>query len=913
MNEYIKTRNELRKVHGDRMVVLVMVGSFWEFYGEDPNDQSETSAPHIAKVLGIRLTRKDGKSQMPVSINNCYMLGFPSYTLDKYLKILVVDHNYTVGLIGQITSPTTTKIQRKLLRVVSPSTYEGPDEDSSVEGKAMCVYAKDGIFGITVLSLFNGAGVITETSDVDELIGNVKVHSPVEIVVIGSMDSTTLEDIKLSTYGRRTTVHDETDKDIRKTYENEDYQNGILKKVFPNTGLVDPIDAIDPYLHRMTHALTSYCRMLQFAYDHDVSLLTNIPIPKVCTGTSGHVKMNHTCLSDLNITGNSSEKTLLKIMNRCQTSMGKRMMYDRMTNPTTDAIELERRWGMIDDFLKPDVSNADIRKELAKIYDLARLGRKTGQKKMSRRDIVRLIESMESIDTLNKTFGLSINNYEDIMKILEPFDIEASMTGSPFKKGYCRDIDQTMIDIEQMSMDINKIVESFNSTPQGQIFKLERSDTLGTYLTSTQRRWTEFVKTAPSEQTFTVVTKAPNVRVNVKEIDDHHARMSRSEERLKDLIEARMNEFHETFSVMEPKLQSLANQIADLDIAVTNAYNATEYRLTRPGLVGSFGSVKVKGLRHLIVEQTNVGVRYVDNDVTLDPKQTHGILLFGLNAAGKSTLMKSVGAAIMMAQSGSYVPCDSMDLGPYRQIYTRIGLTDDIYRRYSTFVVEMMELKNIIKNADDGTLVLGDELCSSTEYISALSIVGAALKTLHTKGTSFIFASHLHSLNKLSMIKDLPRMVIKHLSVRFDVKLKCLVYERKLQDGPGSDSYGIEVLKSIISSTEFLKEAEKIRKEITNTSTSLLRPKKSRYNAKHIVERMCEVCKTTSDRTEVHHIRPQHLADTSGYIGQYHKNELHNLVTLCEACHDSLHNDQLKIDGYVETLEGKKLLIESTV
>lgn len=916
VQEYIKTRDELKKIHGDRLILMIHVGSFFEVYSEDVNDDSETSAPNVAKVLGIRLTRKDGK--MPISKQNPMMLGVPSIALDKYLKILI-DNRFTVGIIEQVSNGST-KIQRKLMRVVSKATYESSDgdDDTRSDPKVMTVYSKDDFYGISVISLMNGLGMITETNSEDELMRMVRVNTPVEIVIMGTTNKT-IEDLKMWCTWNGVQIKCELGRDLRRTYENIEYQNEIMRKVFPNTGLVEAVDYIDENLHRLQCGLTSYCRLLQFAYDHDEKLLTNIPVPTVDIDNKSHgystVKMNQSALNHLNVLGGTeSTKTMMKLLNGCKTSMGKRMFYERMTNPITDTKELELRLDVTERNKENWTESEETIKELNKIYDLSRLARKAGQMTMNRKDIIKLIESMDTVARLEAKEKIPVTNGTiEVMKLLEPFDIEElANDGSPYKPDYRPEIESVQKEIGEIMKNMNGILEKFNATEHGEIFKMEKNEKDGVYLVTTQRRWNEYIKTEISEvshfiKTSQVTIKSPGVRINIKEMEALDSKRAKTEDKLRELVNKELQMFYQAMSQYEPVLHKVSKEIADLDVAITNAKNAKEFRLSRPSFTeGPSSKVQVTGLRHLIVEEMNATVRYISNDVDLNDER-HGILLFGLNAAGKSTLMKSVGVAVIMAQAGMYVPCDSMEITPYSSLYTRIGLTDDIYRNYSTFVMEMMELRNIIEKADSSTLVLGDELCSSTEYVSALSIVGAALQRLHSNGTSFIFASHLHDLTKLSVIKKLEKMKIMHMAVRYDTQLKTLIYERKLEEGAGSDTYGIEVLKSVMKDKTFLREAETIRKEVTNTATSIVEPKRSRYNAKLFKDSECGMCGSTETRTEVHHINHQKSADSEGYIKTFHKNDLHNLVNICETCHDKIHRNEMSIDGYVVTLEGKKL------
>ena len=311
-----------------------------------------------------------------------------------------------------------------------------------------------------------------------------------------------------------------------------------------------------------------------------------------------------------------------------------------------------------------------------------------------------------------------------------------------------------------------------------------------------------------------------------------------------------------------------------------------------------------KDIRHPIVERIQTEIEYVPNDVSLSE---NGILLFGTNACGKSTLMKSIGLSLIMAQAGFYVSSSEFKYSPYTQIFTRILNNDNIFKRQSSFAVEMSELRGILKRADHKSLVLGDEVCSGTETTSALSIVSAGLQKLSDVRCSFIFTSHLHQLMDIQLIKDIQSLQIYHLRIKYDAEKDLLIYERKLEKGSGPAIYGLEVCKALDLGDDFISLARKVQMEITDVTKTLINDKSSNYN-KNILMDKCLVCSEKSEHT--HHIKEQQTADTNNIIDHHHKNITHNLVPLCESCHHKVHNENLRIYGYHQTNEGIKLHYE---
>ena len=341
--------------------------------------------------------------------------------------------------------------------------------------------------------------------------------------------------------------------------------------------------------------------------------------------------------------------------------------------------------------------------------------------------------------------------------------------------------------------------------------------------------------------------------------------------------------------------------------------------------------INFTGIRHPLIEHIQTNELYVTNDLHIGgaaPRPLYnksqggnaplpptasgiadgiaGILLFGTNAVGKTSFIKSVGIALIMAQAGLYVPCTTFTYRPYSYIFTRILGNDNLFKGLSTFAAEMSELRTILLQANENSLVLGDELCSGTESDSALSIFTAGLEHLHEKKSTFLFATHFHEIVKFDEIKALTRLQMKHMAVKYDVEHSVLIYDRKLQDGPGDSMYGLEVCKSLTLPDAFLQRAHDIRMKYNKTTQNMLALSSSHFNAQKIVAN-CEICKGDK-ASEVHHLQHQKNANpTNNYIDTFHKNHPANLLNICEACHQKLHqtDEQHKV---VKTIHGGKVL-----
>jgi len=321
-----------------------------------------------------------------------------------------------------------------------------------------------------------------------------------------------------------------------------------------------------------------------------------------------------------------------------------------------------------------------------------------------------------------------------------------------------------------------------------------------------------------------------------------------------------------------------------LDVLMSKVYVAKKYNFTQPTIDMSRerSFFVAKDLRHPLIEHLQTQEIYVPNDISLGGEK-NGLVLFGTNAVGKSSLIRSIGVAVVLAQAGMFVPCSSLVYKPYTRLFTRILGNDNIFKGLSTFAVEMSELRTILRDADENSLILGDELCSGTETTSAIKIFAAGLITLHNKKSSFIFATHFHEIVELPDIKALGDLRFCHMTVLYDREKDMLVYERKLKEGSGTSIYGLEVCKALKLPTSFMDLAQSIQ-----PYGKIIERKPSHYNAKKIKGGICEVCNENT-AVDIHHLQHQRYADHNGVIDTFHKNHKANLVNICKSCHDAIH------------------------
>jgi len=260
-----------------------------------------------------------------------------------------------------------------------------------------------------------------------------------------------------------------------------------------------------------------------------------------------------------------------------------------------------------------------------------------------------------------------------------------------------------------------------------------------------------------------------------------------------------------------------------------------------------------------------------------------------------------------MAQAGLYTAAGTFCFKPYKNIFTRIISNDNIFKAQSSFVVECLDIHSFLNSATKDSLVLGDEVCSTTEVSSAISLVSASLKILCEKQSSFMFTSHLSELVNIDEVKELNNLKIYHMSVSFEGEK--IIFDRKLTPGVGPNHYGIKIAESLGLDKRFISIANQIQLRLNGDSGHIVNQKKSVYNS-NVLMGECEMPGCKNPACETHHIFEQADCDSNGNTGHFHKNKAHNLVPLCTECHAQITYGSLHISGYKETSDGLELQYE---
>ena len=882
-------------------VVLMEVGTFFETY----EVESIGKAREIANVLNIQLTKKN-KSIPEIDVKNPLMAGFPNHALDRYLEKLIDENKYTIILIKQKGTPPN--VRRYLSEIISP----GVNIEYSKEAEnyvTSIIIEKYSAFhiGFANIDLNTGKSYVYEnystkddkTYALDELFRLLQTYKSNEIIL-------TLKDVDcdeivnyLELEGKNIIIN--------KTRMKIKYQNELFKRIYNIQSLLTPIEVMN--LEKYPLITESLAILLEFVISHNKDLLKKLKFPQILEDEK-FVYLGNNPIKQLEI------DKVLKLIDKTKTPMGRRLIKERLFNPIFDEDELNKRYKAIEYMLN---RYKDFEVYLQDIYDIEKINRKIKIRKLHPFEIGFLLSSLKAGSEIYIKLRKKTTKIDNFINYLEKiFDLEKinvkieDIKESFFKEGVDKELDELVNEKKYYENELNKIknkIENLGDV-KVEIGMLEKE---GYYFSLTKNRFNiikhrfldtflDIDKKKVFFRDFKIKQLTNSVKITGDIIDEISEKIMALNQKIINLTSKiylkKLAEIDKNFDFLD----DFAFEIAKIDVAISSAKIAKLQKFYKPEIVDE--KPFFKDLRHPLIEANQENGIYIPNDINF--REYNGMLLYGINSSGKSSLMKSIGIAMFLAQSGFFVPA-KMKFSPYKAIFTRIEAKDNLAKGLSTFAVEMLELKNIFSRADNHSLVLGDEIAHGTETLSALSIVASAVIKLSKKNINFVFATHLHQLMNLEEINSIENLCAKHLEVYFDGEK--LIYDRKLKNGSGSSMYGLEFAKSIYMDDEFLKIAENIRKKLTNEYNEielLIKKKRSRYN-KNLFVATCAICGAPVE--DVHHIKEKEKA-VDGFVEHIPINHKYNLIPLCKKHHRMVHDGKLIIKGFVTTSKGIELHYE---
>jgi len=936
VKNYFDIHNFYSNIYGKGKTIIVMqVGSFHECYN---TDQDGLDLISIAQKLDIICTKKNSKES--VSESNPRMLGFPVYTTDNFIEKLI-NFNFTVVKIDQVSDPP--KPRREVVGIYSPATFIHTKMSNNTNYISSIVIdnLKNNIcIGLASYDLSTGYGYYFETCStkndtmlsLDDAVRFLNTYSGREIIVYHNLnDDEQINNMSITNILNYIGCNEKMVFEFKnKNTSKISFQKLLFEKIFKKNNIFELLN-----LHLYNWARLALTNLYDYTQQHQNFLIDKLKLP-VEFESNKILYLGNNALDQLDIF--QKDNGLFNIINYTKTLLGKRYLNQSLLKPLIDVKCIIKRNECIDKLIENNYYE-NLGTMLEDISDLEKLIRKIELTIMHPYELNLLYISIYQINKIsifcqkNNLFDITNDKSVNMINLIEyienTFYLEKLVNlnfanfneyeDTIFKPKYS-EIDLLYQNIQTCTNFMDNLIEKLTEilNEKNSSINLKHNDRDGYYLMITSRRCGILKKNLPetikigsivlntNQLQFNEMPKSSYTKITCDKIKNLSNELIIYKNKMAKMIKDKFKE--ELIYILknfESDLNYWSNEISYIDFIYSGAICAIKNHYTKPNLVEDESSYfNAIEMRHPIVEKINNNFSYKPHNIGLGSKaEQNGLLLFGINSSGKSTLMKSIGLNVILAQIGYYTSCKYLELSPYKSLFTRINSNDNLFKGLSSFMVEMIELTSILKRNNKNTLVLADEIARGSESKSANIIVTYMLKTLSESNSSFITATHLHELINISTIKKLNNVKIKHIKVTLDDENNKLIYDRELSEGSGSSFYGLQVAKYLMNDSNFNKVTMDICNEYENIDI-----KSSRYNSNvYLIE--CEICKS-KNKLEIHHIFPQKdFNDQLINENKLHiqKNANYNLVCLCQSCHDLNDKNLIIIKGWDETNEGKIL------
>ena len=805
MQHYIKTKEEY-----EDCILFYRLGDFYEMFFED--------AETVSRELELTLTGKDcGLAE------RAPMCGVPFHAADNYINRLV-EKGYKVAICEQVEDPKLAKgiVKREVIRVVTPGTNLYTQAlDETKNNYIMSVAYISNRFGIAFADVTTGAFMVTEVEKLRNFLDELYKFSPAELICNEAfcMSGVDLEEL-------RNRLHLSVSA-LDNWYFDDDLCQRTLKDHF-HVGTLEGLGLKDYDCATIAAgALLTYLLETQKnSLDHMRKITPYV--------TDKYMLIDSSTRRNLELTETMREKekrgSLLWVLDKTKTAMGARMLRSFIEQPLIEEEAINQRLDAVEEINRQEMDREEIREYLGPVYDLERLISRVSYQSANPRDLIAFKTSIGMIPPIRRLLGQfqseelkkvyeDMDELQDLYQVLDKAIVEdpplAMKEGGIIKDGYDRQIDDYRQAKTKGKTWLAELEAEEKEKTGIKNLRIKFNKVFGYYLEVTN----SFKDMVPDYYTRkqTLTNAERYITPRLKELEDM---ILGAEDKLYALEYDRFAEIRNMIAGEVDRIQKTARAIAKLDAYLSMALVASRNQYVRPK-INTRGIIDIKDGRHPVVEKMITNDMFIPNDTYLDNGKNRISVITGPNMAGKSTYMRQTALIVLMAQIGSFVPASKANIGIVDRIFTRVGASDDLASGQSTFMVEMTEVANILRNATAKSLLILDEIGRGTSTFDGLSIAWAVIEHISNPkllGAKTLFATHYHELTELE--GKLPG--VNNYCIAVKERGDDIVFLRKIVKGGADKSYGIQVAKlagvpdSVINRAKELVE-ELVSADITST------------------------------------------------------------------------------------------------
>lgn len=835
MQKYLETKKQYKDC-----ILFYRLGDFYEMFFED--------AVIVSRELELTLTGK--ACGLP---ERAAMCGVPYHALDGYLTRLV-ERGYRVAICEQVEDPKMAKglVKREVLRIVTPGTNIGnQSQDATKNNYLMGIIGIDGTYGISTVDVSTGDYYVTEVDTTRGILDEIYKFAPSEIICNPAFLTCgiDIEDLK----GRYHIAIAQLD--------NWYYDTELCKKALMEHFHIGTLSGLG--LADYTSGCNAAGAVLQYLIEtqkNSLDQLTHIT-PYV---TSRYMVMDTSTRRNLELSETLREKTkrgsLLWVLDKTKTAMGARLLRSFIEQPLIDPEEICARYDAVTELNASLITRDELREYLDAVYDLERLMGKVSYRSANPRDLIAFSSSLAMLPPIRyllegaqskELIGIyrDIDPLKDLCELIErAIEPEApilSTEGGIIRAGYSGEVDMLRSAKTEGKNWIAEIEQREREHTGIKNLRIKFNKVFGYYLEVTN----SFKDLVPADWTRKATTTGAEryITPELKELED---KILNAEEKLTALEYELFAEIREKIAAQVERIQRTAKAVAKLDVYASLAFVAERGRFVRPQ-INTEGIIDIKEGRHPVVERMLENDAFVANDTYLDNDEHRLAIITGPNMAGKSTYMRQTALIVLMAQLGSFVPAAAANIGIVDRIFTRVGASDDLASGQSTFMVEMTEVANILRNATRNSLLILDEIGRGTSTFDGLSIAWAVAEHINNPaniGAKTLFATHYHEMTQLE--GKLPGVNNYCIAVRESGE--DIVFLRKIIRGGADKSYGIQVARLAGVPKPVLDRALEIAATLNENEVSE-RAKMLADRTKETIEgELAATAQTVQERTPAH-------------------------------------------------------------